>query len=819
MEINSLGFPAFSGSAHSNISNSQNLLSVKDIFNYSGIKPSQDEIKTETTVYPTPEVVVLKKGGLKAILEGIKNAQRNVNIKSYIFTDTTSGDIVKEIKNAALRGVKVNVMIEEKPFYWKPDEPNPSQHIVNKLQKIKNVNFKWANSNITNSRAVTHEKSITIDGNKAYILTGNLGNSAFNSNLDIGAFLINNPNIVKEIDNLFTSDWDRTEFITPQNTPLVISPNNSREKIINMIKNAKTSVYVLQQEIFDDEFVKTLIQKKNSGINVKLIIANPSTAQGNIPFAMNLKKNGIDISYLDSPYVHAKALTVDTLDENPDNNLSFIGSQNFSASALGRKDGKGNRELGIIFDDKEESLQKIFNDYEKDSIPFSSKQVFTETRLIETAIRKASSTCEKSIICQTNVFTNQTIANALSAAGDRGVSVTVMMPLNPFNDPEFQGNMQTAKILAQHKVKIKWTDKNFKSIGGSTIVFDSNEAFISPDNLTVSAVAKNKSFGIIDVNPDDAGYLKRRLEIDLNKIDNKPIENIDQKTNIITPEERENKTHELLESAKYLINIETKELSSNSIITQLEKKAKDGLKVSLILEDNLFNSEVDKDNIKRLTKAGASVEFLNYSPVTNNYIQIDDEKFILSGGNLIDSDLKNTNTYGILIDELKNIQITKKEYNQDFLTAQIYQAEKLLLIEKKSIIYPADSSLLEIFFNLAKKGVRIQFNISKVGNLDLKAKTINDLYKEISSLNPENQDDLIKILKFYSYKKPEQAIEAHKKLVKTFSELKPDESLVTIQEKNWDQIKEEFIIADDKKIALPYSKFDKPEGSFEIQGS
>lgn len=776
--------------------------------------------KKPPAITPPPQVMILKRGGLDAILNAIKCAGKNINIQSFIFTDTRRGSIVQELKNAAKRGVHIKVMIEKDPFYWEKNEVNPSLNVIKELTKsicrgtkeCKEIEFKWSNPLFTDSNFVSHEKSISIDKEKAFILTGNLSQSAFTSNLDIGAILFKNPALVGEIDKLYDSDWARLPYEAQQKNNLIISPNNSRENILDLIKNAKKSIHILQQSITDNEILKTLVEKQNEGLNVEVILANPTIVQTNIPSAAYLKNSGIKVSYLEKPYLHAKAVTVDTEDNSPDNNISFVGSQNFSSAAIGiKKQDKtvGNRELGIIFNDPECSVDKIFKETNPDSCVFPSQQIFTEPGIASSAIRKAASLADKAIICQTNIFTNKLLAGELCNAGDRGVDVKVMMPQNPFSDSDsaFTGNIETAKKLQEHKVQVKWTDTAFKNISGTVMVFDENQLILSPDNLTTSAFFKNKSFGIIATEPADVKYLKKRLEIDWNKI-NKLL--LEAPPKVVTPEERKGEILNLIRGAQKKILLETKELSDYEIVNELKKKAAGGIEVKIMLEDNKFNEENDKKTIEKLIASGAKVELVSNSRVVNTFIEIDDNILLLSGGNLFYKDFQETNTYGIIADEKKNVEMTAQAYQINFLLASIDQVSSKAYMEKKEIIQPFDKPVLDLLFEKAKYGVKVDMRAYKYGTLNYLIKKINEELEKISMLDPRNDKDRKEIIKFYNMNyNPEAALESQKKLIEALSKLKPREKLVSLKKKNWHHIEEEYILADDKKVILPETKLYK----------
>lgn len=275
--------------------------------------------------------------GKTPVLEGIKNAKSSIDIEVYTFSDS---DVLSELVSAKKRGVKVRVILEENPY---------GGYSANKETKDKlsyyGIESKWDNK----AYNFTHSKFMIIDNRTGYIMTLNLTKSAFTKNREFG-LIINDEGVVKELSKIFEADWKRAPYNPTEGNPLVVSPENAREKISNLLKSANGEILVYAEEIQDPEIMDILKKRRAYGADVKVIIADPTNIEGNDAAIKELKLYGIDIKYITSPFIHAKVIIVDR-------KYAFVGSENLSTNSL-----DNNREVGIIISNPEviDKLREVF---------------------------------------------------------------------------------------------------------------------------------------------------------------------------------------------------------------------------------------------------------------------------------------------------------------------------------------------------------------------------------------------------------------------------------------------------------------------------
>jgi phosphatidylserine/phosphatidylglycerophosphate/cardiolipin synthase-like enzyme len=748
---------------------------------------------------PAPDIVVLKDKGLDALVDSINEAQKSIDLKIYMI-DTSEPRISQALKGALNRGVKVRLMVEDDPFYWEKPTTNPSEKAIEEFVKA-GAEYKPDNPKFSKN-CVTHEKSLVIDGKKAIVLTGNLRSSTFTKNLDLGAIIIRNQKVVDQVEEVFNADWERTPLPNLKETGLVISPDNAREEITNLIKGAKSSIHIIQQSLTDREMVKLLADKSKKGVEVEALLANPALVQNNMQPAAYLALNGTKVRFLEAPYIHAKALVVDN--EKPDKEKSFVGSQNFTQPALDR-----NREMGYIFSDQKGQVEKIYDEYTPKAYALPDRLVISENASVGSAMRSALHQAEKNITIETNLFSDKIMINMLSDAVARGLEVKVIMPKNPFPwDPSCDLNLKTAEALKKAGVQVHWSDSTNAAVQGTIMTMDGKEAIISTDNLSRTAFNDNQIFGVININQAEVAEAQKVLDADFAGKP-KPI-SIATDGMVISPLNAREKLVNLIKGAQGKIDMQTRRLNDRQIVAVLKDKAQAGIPVRVIIEDRDNMPAWEKEIINDLRSAGAEVELISAVPLRNNFINVDDKKAYMGSHEMSKDSLDNTRGFGSIVDEPHMMSIGQATFEENWVMASIDQASKSLLLEKKEIHYRQDRPVLDVLEERAKYGVKVDIHIGEPTDEFLKVEVdnLNQQLVEVAKMDPVRDKDAI--ASFYGLKyKPEQALEAQKKLQKALKGLGSKGRLIEVKYKDPAKIKQDFVQADDRKIILP--SYEKPD--------
>jgi phosphatidylserine/phosphatidylglycerophosphate/cardiolipin synthase-like enzyme len=182
---------------------------------------------------------------------------------------------------------------------------------------------------------------MTIDDSQSLILTFNPTQKNLHYARDFGV-LVRDHEITTELNRLFDADWHGATF-RPENLPLVISPYNSRKKLLDLLSEAQHTIRIMDAKVHDQEVMGLLLRKASSGCDVR-IITRDSYFDDVVP--------NFHVRTLLRFKLHAKCIVVDSA-------RFFVGSQNLRSISLDRR-----REVGIIIEDAPMSrrIERVFDE-------------------------------------------------------------------------------------------------------------------------------------------------------------------------------------------------------------------------------------------------------------------------------------------------------------------------------------------------------------------------------------------------------------------------------------------------------------------------
>jgi phosphatidylserine/phosphatidylglycerophosphate/cardiolipin synthase-like enzyme len=266
--------------------------------------------------------------GLSPIYDLISQAKRTIDATMYELADPIAEQLLGE---AAENGLSVRVILDQNL------ERSNNQPAYHYLQQH-GVQVVWASKKY----AATHQKSIVVDGAMAAIMTLNLTSRYYSTTRDF-AVLDTDPNDVAAIEQVFDADFSGAATGTPAADGLVWSPKQSNAALENLIRSARSSLLIENEEMSDSGIVSAIESAARSGVQVEVVMTYDSSYASN--FA-KLTAAGAQISTYSSdatPYIHAKAIVADY---GTPTASGFVGSENFSEASLEK-----NRELGLALTD------------------------------------------------------------------------------------------------------------------------------------------------------------------------------------------------------------------------------------------------------------------------------------------------------------------------------------------------------------------------------------------------------------------------------------------------------------------------------------
>lgn len=285
-------------------------------------------------------VFVQPDDGREPIVEELSAASCTIDVSVYLLSDD---EVIAALGEAADRGVRVRVMLEEHPFGGGGSHNEDAEAVEDEGAEVR-----WSSDSIRFS----HAKFAVIDQQVALIMNQNLTAASFTGNREFGV-VTSDPAIVSGTQEIFERDWTH-ESIPEVQEPLIISPNTSRSRYLELIRDAERSIDLYAEVIRDPEIISALAVAERQGVAVRLIV-DETLDEDDQDVAAQLDDHGVDIRLAGHVYIHAKLMVIDQ-------STAIIGSQNFTATSL-----DDNRELAVEVIDPN-ILARCMAVYERDWI-------------------------------------------------------------------------------------------------------------------------------------------------------------------------------------------------------------------------------------------------------------------------------------------------------------------------------------------------------------------------------------------------------------------------------------------------------------------
>jgi phosphatidylserine/phosphatidylglycerophosphate/cardiolipin synthase-like enzyme len=184
-----------------------------------------------------------------------------------------------------------------------------------------------------------HSKLLLVDNRTLFVLGFNY------TRLDIGrsrslGIVTKNPTVVREARRLIAADADRSRTFRPSRTDLVISPENSRDRLGRFIRKARRELLIYDSGLSDDAMLIELKKRADAGVVVKILGRLEKKWQTK---GFEVKKPGRRL--------HVRAMV-------RDRRRAFVGSQSLRRLELDER-----REVGIIVRERKivEQIARLFD--------------------------------------------------------------------------------------------------------------------------------------------------------------------------------------------------------------------------------------------------------------------------------------------------------------------------------------------------------------------------------------------------------------------------------------------------------------------------
>jgi cardiolipin synthase len=277
-------------------------------------------------------LIVLPDDTADAIIGPINAAQTALNIRMFLFTDTSLLDAVVAAKR---RGLHVRVMLN-------PARRDGASENEQARQTLTSAGIEVRDS--SPAFAVTHQKSMVIDETVGFIESLNWEPRDLTETRDY-AVTTTDALEVAEMVRCFEADWDQSTFEPLPSSRLIWCPNNGRERIAEFIDAAKNTLWLQNERYQDTVIIERIVRALNRGVKVHVMARQPHKLKGEklvegVGGLRILEDVGAKIHRLKRLKLHGKMLLADE-------KRAIVGSINLTPGSFDSR-----RELAIETDAK-----------------------------------------------------------------------------------------------------------------------------------------------------------------------------------------------------------------------------------------------------------------------------------------------------------------------------------------------------------------------------------------------------------------------------------------------------------------------------------
>jgi cardiolipin synthase A/B len=207
-------------------------------------------------------LIVMPDDTAKPILDAIDLAKKSIRVKMFLFSDPS---LVEAVIKARQRGISVRIMLN-------PARRSGESENAETSKRLKAAHIEAIDSNP--DFAVTHEKSMVVDDETAFIHSLNWDTKNLTETRDYAVVTTHGPE-VDEIIKCFEADWKRKPFHVDEHSHLIWCNANGRDRIARFIDEAKHTLFVQNERYQDSLIIERLVRAHERGVKVH-VLARPA---------------------------------------------------------------------------------------------------------------------------------------------------------------------------------------------------------------------------------------------------------------------------------------------------------------------------------------------------------------------------------------------------------------------------------------------------------------------------------------------------------------------------------------------------------------
>lgn len=296
-------------------------------------------------------LVVLPDDTARPIVDAINHAEKSLRIKMFVFSDPV---LLQSVIQAHKRGVNVRIMLN--PARRSGEKENADSRKMLRAERIEVLDSNPAFD-------VTHEKSMVVDGNTAFIQSLNWETKNITETRDY-AVVTSHKHEVDEVIECFDADWSRGEFTPGEHSHLIWCVGNGRLRIAEFIDSAKHSLWLQNERYQDPVIIERLVRASRRGVKIHTMVRPPHKLKKDkliegVGGLRIMDDVGIKVHRLKGLKMHAKLLFAD-------GTRAIVGSINLAPGSFDSR-----RELAIEVRDADilDRLHSVVHEDWKNSRP------------------------------------------------------------------------------------------------------------------------------------------------------------------------------------------------------------------------------------------------------------------------------------------------------------------------------------------------------------------------------------------------------------------------------------------------------------------
>jgi len=281
------------------------------------------------------EVAATPEAGEQPYIDALMPAQTSISVEIY---EMGYGGILTLLEQKAQAGVNVRVILDHA-------EISVNQKYYDALAAA-GAHVQWSGSQFV----YTHAKFFVVDNQVAVFSTGNFSKTY---SIDLERNFVSTDRDQADVADLiaiFEADWAGQ---TPQMscTRMILSPINSRTRILDLINGAQTTLTIESMQFSDTAVREAVKARIAAGVQTRVMLADANWISANAAASQYLKDLGVTVKWI--PHLHTKVMVIDGV-------RAYVGSENLSSNSLDH-----NREVGAIVTDAS-SITPLTDTFEKD---------------------------------------------------------------------------------------------------------------------------------------------------------------------------------------------------------------------------------------------------------------------------------------------------------------------------------------------------------------------------------------------------------------------------------------------------------------------